>query len=708
MQFYIPSPLSLGYIPRGSYRPALVPTYLEDEYTSALPFDGLSYPSFSHSSPRLGVEARYSRALHELQAAEEEFEAHLTLKRARQAAILREQAAHRERALAIQAEVERIERARALQAHLTVEHERRQRALQAQVGLERAHRQKRALLHTAVDANPRDIFASECPFAKRRVTHSGPSCRAVRLDSEDPTLASLLKLFTGIHPQSPNPPQQSSSPAPSQQRSEEAQPSEREKPAADALNDILEFIHGLTAHARDASGKSETISKVRPHVKSIFLCLICVSQPSPDSQTQAAPVDDKGKGKAKAEPVVAPTLLQALFGAHTQGPLEQELRDMELAIKLSLEDRNAAEAKKGSGAKVPQSSAGASSSSVSSHSILNQLKTADVFMQVKLDGAVPSSRTSATPSDATPVTSKHVPDPVPRPTSPLTTIRAVRNRLSTVQSAFKFPSVLDFDQSEPAVSPNSAPIRAYENTLNGLLEQLDAIESDGDEEVRNVRREVVREVEKALEDLDRKVSEKVPKPQVSKGVEMKGYDAEVEEVQALPAQDAAPADATLVAKGAEPSGPEPPSVISPTEADVGLAISEEYLRSSPAVLSPKQAVGEFGDDGVAPTASGDVSALDADESSPVSGLEDPSDSVATITATSTFRSTSKVDVSASPDPEAFLTSMSHDQFTFPLRPTSSDSGASPADVQEDTVLVDNSEEGESVKSGEDGWSEVDA
>jgi len=37
-----------------------------------------------------------------------------------------------------------------------------------------------------------------------------------------------------------------------------------------------------------------------------------------------------------------------------------------------------------------------------------------------------------------------------------------------------------------------------------------------------------------LEDLDRKVSEKVPKPQVSKGVEMKGYDAEVEEVQALP------------------------------------------------------------------------------------------------------------------------------------------------------------------------------
>ena len=59
-------------------------------------------------------------------------------------------------------------------------------------------------------------------------------------------------------------------------------------------------------------------------------------------------------------------------------------------------------------------------------------------------------------------------------------------------------------------------------------------------------------------------------------------------------------------------------------------------------------------------------------------------------------------------PETFLSSMSHDQFTFPPIPAYSNSGASPAGAQDDVVLLDNSEEGESVKSGEDGWSEVDA
>ncbi|KAH9180456.1 hypothetical protein EDB89DRAFT_26175 [Lactarius sanguifluus] len=77
-----------------------------------------------------------------------------------------------------------------------------------------------------------------------------------------------------------------------------------------------------------------------------------------------------------------------------------------------------------------------------------------------------------------------------------------------------------------SISPNNAPLRAHENTLNGLLEFLDAIESDGDEEVRNIRREVVREVEKALEDLERRVSEKAFELQVIKDAGAKVYGAE--------------------------------------------------------------------------------------------------------------------------------------------------------------------------------------
>ncbi|KAH9005049.1 hypothetical protein EDB86DRAFT_1709330 [Lactarius hatsudake] len=570
MHFYSPSPLSLSYIPRVSYRPTLVYTYLGDD---ALTSEGLGYPAFTHTStPRLDAETRYRRAVHGLQTAEEELEAHLTLKRARQAAFLREQAARRERVLAIQAEADRIERTRALQAQLAEEYEWYQRAPQAQVALD----QRPLLLHAFADANPRDLFASGLPFARERPTDSGPSRRPVLHDSEVPTLEGLLKLFTGIRPRPHGPLQQSSSPAPSQHHPTEPQLSEKQDAATDAFNAVLEFIHGLAAHACDSASGSETIP-------------------------EAAPVDEKGK--AKAEPAVGyaagPTLLQTLLGAHTQGPSDQESKDIELAIKLSLEERDAADAKKASATKASQSSLGASSS------------------RVKLDGAVPSSQTPSSASDTTSATSQPIPipGPVPQPISPLTAIRAVRNQLSTLESTFKFPVDLDFDQSVLTISPNNAPLRTHENTLNGLLELLDAIESDGDEEVRNTRREVVREVEKALEDLERRVSEKAFELQAIKGAEAKVYDAE-----ALAAQDAVPADAASVAKGAKPTGPEPSATVFPSDADVDLAISEEYFPTPTTVESPKPAVVQ--------TADKDVSSLDA---APV--LEDSSDPAVTIAAT---------------------------------------------------------------------------
>lgn len=56
-----------------------------------------------------------------------------------------------------------------------------------------------------------------------------------------------------------------------------------------------------------------------------------------------------------------------------------------------------------------------------------------------------------------------------------------------------------------AYSPVNITLRAYELALNDLLEQLDGIESEGDEAVRAHRREVVKEVERALEELDERV-----------------------------------------------------------------------------------------------------------------------------------------------------------------------------------------------------------
>lgn len=264
MHFYNPSPLSLGYIPRRSYRSALAPTYLDDEPSSAFSFEGLGYPADPHTfSPRVDAETRYRLALHELQAAEEEFDAHVTLRRARQAAVLREQALRRERALAIQAEVERIERARALQARLAEEEELHQRAHQAQAARDRARRQKHALLSALVDANPRDRFASERPytFARKRPAHCScePMRRPVLHDNEAVTLDDLLKQFSGTHAR-PHFPLQSGLPATHQPRSAEPQSSEKKGEGADALSAVLELLHSLAAHTGDAT---EVVSKVR-------------------------------------------------------------------------------------------------------------------------------------------------------------------------------------------------------------------------------------------------------------------------------------------------------------------------------------------------------------------------------------------------------------------------------------------------------------
>jgi hypothetical protein len=74
----------------------------------------------------------------------------------------------------------------------------------------------------------------------------------------------------------------------------------------------------------------------------------------------------KGKGKAKAQPAPEPSLFEfEVLRERVNGARDQELRDMEYAIKLSLQDRDVAEVKKAQASKVSQSSATASSSNVS-------------------------------------------------------------------------------------------------------------------------------------------------------------------------------------------------------------------------------------------------------------------------------------------------------------------------------------------------------
>ena len=92
--------------------------------------------------------------------------------------------------------------------------------------------------------------------------------------------------------------------------------------------------------------------------------------------------------------------------------------------------------------------------------------------------------------------------------TPLEAIQDIRANLSKLSADFSIPPSLDFSDDEAdglAYTPANAPVRVYEHALEGLLAQLDAVESDGDEEVRVARRSVVKEVATALEGVETKV-----------------------------------------------------------------------------------------------------------------------------------------------------------------------------------------------------------
>lgn len=94
----------------------------------------------------------------------------------------------------------------------------------------------------------------------------------------------------------------------------------------------------------------------------------------------------------------------------------------------------------------------------------------------------------------------------------LDSISALRRELESHQSAFTSPSILTFQPSPTADSTPSTPplaygksntaFLAYEDYLVSLLSKIDAIESHGDEAVKQARKELVRHVEKELDRLD--------------------------------------------------------------------------------------------------------------------------------------------------------------------------------------------------------------
>ncbi|GJJ09335.1 hypothetical protein Clacol_003557 [Clathrus columnatus] len=87
----------------------------------------------------------------------------------------------------------------------------------------------------------------------------------------------------------------------------------------------------------------------------------------------------------------------------------------------------------------------------------------------------------------------------------LKTISSVAGEFEEVVDDFKFPSVLDFADSDVAkllYTSKNAPVHLHEHTLLNFLSRLDSIDSRGDERVRVERKNLVKRIERELEKLD--------------------------------------------------------------------------------------------------------------------------------------------------------------------------------------------------------------
>ncbi|KAL5637862.1 hypothetical protein ACGC1H_002212 [Rhizoctonia solani] len=119
----------------------------------------------------------------------------------------------------------------------------------------------------------------------------------------------------------------------------------------------------------------------------------------------------------------------------------------------------------------------------------------------------PARNSTPTPvpvSTPTPTEPKLDEDPQVDTAPSYTAVQLILSSFTALQSSFTLPTRLDFEPntSKLAYTPNNASLHGYEHALTGLLTQLDAVESYGDDGVRRARKEAVKMIEKELERLD--------------------------------------------------------------------------------------------------------------------------------------------------------------------------------------------------------------
>ncbi|KAF9052210.1 hypothetical protein BDZ89DRAFT_1056554 [Hymenopellis radicata] len=184
----------------------------------------------------------------------------------------------------------------------------------------------------------------------------------------------------------------------------------------------------------------------------------------------------------------------------------------------------------------------------------------------------------------------------------LARVNSIESAYRSLIDEFTFPALLDFSPSLfPACSESliarlaytarNAPVRVHEQSLSGLLSQLDSVESFGDEGLRAKRKEVVGLVEGALEDLEREVEgrwrAKVAKDSMAANADERTSPPEdlasAEHVESWPTTEPAPAPAIArTFAEATVSATDDPSVV---EGQAALSLSISASPEQPEVVA---------------------------------------------------------------------------------------------------------------------------
>ena len=352
------------------------------------------------------------------------------------------------------------------------------------------------------------------------------------------------------------------------------------------IQSILSSLGPRPAQSEKPEESNEDIAKlVEDVLSSIFPGLVFRTQPQPAPSTEKpqANASDKGKGKARAVDV-----------EESQKPTPK-----------------------------PES-AGETLADILRH-VMELSKSAPAPRSP--DEAGPSGSSSSSPSSTKPAVTEREQSQIDRAIA-LSSVEHVQDTLNKLQTDFVLPTELDHytpstddhDETASVLSSSSSdlvkliphtstnkPVYKYENELNGLLEELDRIDSHGDVEVREKRKEVVKAVEKALQGVERVVGEAVEKrlSVISAATPptdelLKGFDVDedvVEEVTPAQEQVDIPVDIPVVVD--DVAVPEPSTsvqveetLIAPVEvsspANVTLPESDTLVASDPVTDLPAE------------------------------------------------------------------------------------------------------------------------